>query len=171
MRFHGIKTELIGAQARLLGKTLITQGTGPTTFESAFTDLLRQLTELGLSDLVFGNIHLADVRAWYEERTVAHGFRHHEPLGGVARAALLEEFIMLDDHQRLSWAMAAALEWPGREFTPHRRACRRPASTASSGEYHSFSLAGPLFSEAVPVRAAGRFESEGHLILDLDEDS
>jgi diphthine-ammonia ligase len=177
VRFHGIKTDLIGAQARLLGKTLITQGTGPTTFESAFTDLLRQLGELGLRDLVFGNIHLADVRAWYEERTVAHGFRHHEPLWGDDPAALVEEFIARGHRSMITsvyLAHGGRPEWLGREFTPQFLDELKAAGIdvcGERGEYHSFSVAGPLFSDAVPVRAAGQFESEGHLILDLDEDS
>jgi uncharacterized protein (TIGR00290 family) len=174
VRFHGIKTDLIGAQASLLGKALVLQGATPTGFDSAFADLLRQLRELGLRDLVFGNIHLADVRAWYEERTVAHGFRHHEPLWGGEPAALVAEFIARGHRSMITSVYlghGGQPEWLGREFTPQFLDELQAAgidACGERGEYHSFSLAGPLFSDAVPVRAAGQFESEGHLILDLD---
>ena len=91
--FHGIKKELIDAQAVALGKILVQRATAAADFEATFLCLLEQLREQGLRDIVFGNIHLADVRAWYEERTTNLEFRHHEPLWGDAPAALVREFI------------------------------------------------------------------------------
>jgi diphthamide synthase (EF-2-diphthine--ammonia ligase) len=35
----------------------------------------------GVRGVVFGDIHLADVRAWYEERVKAAGLEHVEPAG------------------------------------------------------------------------------------------
>src|SRR5689334_20105664 len=69
VRFHGVRAEMIEIQARALGLNLIQSHTHPRAFEPVFLDALEDLKKLGVQGLVFGNIHLADVRAWYEERT------------------------------------------------------------------------------------------------------
>ena len=43
--------------------------------------------------MVFGDIHLADVRAWYEDRVTAAGLKHIEPIWGEPPAKLVREFV------------------------------------------------------------------------------
>src|SRR5690242_10726779 len=82
VRFHGVRRELIALQAQTLGLELVQQPTYPDTFEQAFGSALEKLKQLGIQGILFGNIHLADIRAWYEQRTRAQGFTHIEPLWG-----------------------------------------------------------------------------------------
>src|SRR5262249_34328503 len=93
VRFHGVRHELIARQADALGLELISAHTTPDAFEPVFLRTLAMLKEKKLDGLVFGNIHLADVRAWSEERVLAAGLDHVEPLWGDTPIELLHEVV------------------------------------------------------------------------------
>jgi diphthamide synthase (EF-2-diphthine--ammonia ligase) len=77
-RFHGIPITLIQADA--LGIPLLRYPMRPETFAAIFLQSLIDLRECGITGIIFGNIHLQDIRALYEERSVAAGLTHLEPL-------------------------------------------------------------------------------------------
>ena len=54
---------------------------------------LDDLKNLGVSGVIFGNIHLADVREWYEGRVRDAGLEHVEPLWGDDPPHLLREVV------------------------------------------------------------------------------
>ena len=64
VRFHATRTELIAAQADAIGVPLLQRGTTWPGFEAAFRETLDTLAREGIEGIVFGDIHLADVRAW-----------------------------------------------------------------------------------------------------------
>ena len=173
VRFHGVRKELIEAQARALGKTLLQRFTHPESFEQAFQAAMAELEEAGIDSIAFGNIHLADIRAWYEERVTANGFRHVEPLWGDAPAKLVREFVQRGHRSRIVsvYLTCGRREWLGREFTTEliEELERTPNVDVCGerGEYHSFAFGGPLFRWNLPIRNVGQFEVEQHLILDL----
>ena len=173
VRFHGVRKELIRAQADALGKTLLQLETHPGDFATAFAAALQEARALGIEAIAFGNIHLADVRAWYEERTTAAGLRHVEPIWGEPPGALVREFVA---RGHLSKIVSVYLdaggkpEWLGRDITTEFIEAVESAgldAAGECGEYHSFAYAGPLFRDALRIRAAGEFERERHRILDL----
>ena len=45
--------------------------------------------------MILGNIHLADVRAWYQERITGVDLAHVEPLWGEPPARLVREVVDL----------------------------------------------------------------------------
>ena len=51
------------------------------------------MAALGCTGIVVGNIHLADVRAWYEQRVTAAGLEHVEPLWGEPAMELVYEVV------------------------------------------------------------------------------
>jgi len=93
VRFHGIRAPLIAAQAQSIGIPLIQDSTHPDDYEVVFLRILNRLHQEGIEAINFGNIHLADIRAWYEERVTARGFRHVEPLWKVPGVDLVQNFI------------------------------------------------------------------------------
>jgi uncharacterized protein (TIGR00290 family) len=173
VRFHGVRKELIRAQANALDKRLLQFETHPDSFEQAFARALGQARLLGVGAIAFGNIHLADVRAWYEERTTAAGFRHVEPIWGEPPGKLVREFVERGHRSRIVSVYLEAggkPEWLGRDITTDfieevERAGADPAGEC--GEYHSFAYGGPLFRDELRIRADERFERERHLILDV----
>lgn len=177
VRFHGVRKELIAAQAEALGLELLQDCTHPRNFEEVFQSLLVTLKAGGFGGIVFGNIHLEDIRAWYEERTRALGFEHVEPLWGCTPASLLREFI---ERGHLARIVSVNLtcgrrEWLGRDFseafagelerTPGVDVC------GERGEYHSFAYGGPMFRRALALEdqpPPETLEIENHLILDIE---
>lgn len=73
VRFHATRASLVADQAAAAGLPLRQHAVAWQDFERAFRDVLTQLRSEGFAGLVLGNIHLADVRGWYEERVRAAG--------------------------------------------------------------------------------------------------
>jgi uncharacterized protein (TIGR00290 family) len=172
VRFHATGVEMLEAQASLLGIDLIKV---PTTWSEMDQNLRERLTSLrtdGFAGVLFGNIHLVDVRAWYEERVVAAGLEHLEPIWGEAPDALLEEFVDRGGRAVVTCVDRTRLDasWLGRivdeEF------CADIGATGcdpcgENGEYHSFVVAGPVFAAPVAWTPGVSFEEGPFLQLDI----
>lgn len=173
VRFHGVRRELIARQARALGLDLVQESSGPDDFEAAFHRVLDRLREEGIRGVVFGNIHLEEIREWYESRTRARGFEHLEPLWGEDPLRLVKRFLTLGYR---ALVVSVNLEegdpaWLGQELTPglvNRMVAPGGVDPCGErGEYHTFAFDGPRFREPVPFRRGEEVEMEGHRVLDL----
>jgi uncharacterized protein (TIGR00290 family) len=173
VRFHGVRAELIARQAQALGLELVQPFTTPSGFETAFLNGLDDLRARGVHGIVFGNIHLADVRAWYEERTSARGLEHVEPLWGEKPAALVEEVLGRGYRTRMVSVDLARgrRDWLGRELDARLAGeiAAQPGvdPAGEQGEFHTFVFDGPLFRHAVHHQPGEEHEEEGHVQLDL----
>lgn len=175
IRFHGVRRELIQRQAERLGLVLVQLAVGESNFEAVFLRGLNALRARGVAGIAFGNIHLADVRAWYEERTTAHGLAHLEPLWGGQPADLVAEFVARKYRALLTSVdlQRAPREWLGRTLdTPLANEIQRSAGVdpaGESGEFHSFVYDGPLFRAPIHVVSGEVHEGENHVLIDLNE--
>lgn len=172
-RFHVTRSDLIRAQAGAIGIELRQLGTPWERYEATFRDMLAELKREGFAGVVFGDIHLADVRAWYEERVRAAGLAHVEPIWGEAPAALVAEFVASGSRAVITCCELPKLDetWLGRiideRFVDDIRGL--PIDPAGeNGEYHSFTFAGPLFCSPVPWRAGARRHDGAFVQLDLE---
>src|SRR5919204_4156239 len=68
VRFHATRRELIQAQAEAIGVECRQYGVPWEQYEATFREMLGALRDEGFAGVAFGDIHLADVRAWFEER-------------------------------------------------------------------------------------------------------
>lgn len=173
VRFHGVRAEMIARQADALGIELVQPATEPARFEQSFLTGMDTLRERGVDAIIFGNIHLEDVRGWYEARTTARGLEHVEPLWGEEPRAVVAELLERGYRTRLTCVdlQHADRRWLGRELdralaaeiaaTPHVDAA------GESGEYHTFVFAGPLFSAPVDHVLGAVREESGHALIDL----
>ena len=167
VRFHATPVDAIGLQAKAAGVPLMSVATDWETFDASLREAFAALVDQGCRGIVFGDIHLADVRAWYEERTHAAGLKHVEPLWGEPPAALLKEFVAIGGRAVLTCVETAKLDasWLGRVID--EQFVRDISATdvdpcGENGEYHSFAYSGPFFASAVSWRAGeqrddGRF--------------
>lgn len=175
--YHGVRGELLAAQAEALGLELVQEAAGPDGFEEALVHGLDRLAEAGVEGVVFGNIHLEDIRAWYEERVTGRGLDHVEPLWQGDPARLAREFVHLGYRGRV---ISVHLEdgdpgWLGRDVDAEllEAIASRPEvdPCGERGEFHSFVWDGPLFHRPVSVRDGETMEMEGHRLLDLVPDA
>lgn len=173
VRFHGIRKELIEAQADALGLELVQEPSGPDEFEEGFGRVLERLEEAGLHGVVFGNIHLRDVREWYEQRTRGKGLDHVEPLWGRQPLYLARGFLSLG-YRALVVSVNLELgdpTWLGQELGPalvdQIVAEGEVDPCGERGEYHTFAFDGPLFGGPVGFRRGEESEIERHRFLDL----
>jgi len=173
VRFHGVRHELIARQAEALGLELVSAHTTPDAFEPVFLRTLQALKQRGCDGVVFGNIHLADVRAWYEERVLAAGLDHVEPLWGDTPIELIHEVV-----ERGYRALLVAVDlkqnaapFLGRELdadllteigiTEDLDAC------GERGEFHTYVFDGPTFKKPIPFTKGPTVEIDGHRFVDL----
>lgn len=172
VRFHGVPITLIQEQAHALGIPLLAYPTVPETFEAVFFQALRDLRQQGMTTLLFGNIHLTDVRAWYEERTQAAGLLHREPLWGEPPGKLVREFLVRGYAAVLTCIEEAHADpnWLGSPLTEELIQAFEQAGIdpcGERGEYHTFVHAGPLFSSPLAFRLGGRISLSGFQLIDL----
>ena len=170
--FHGTRKDLVDAQAHALNLELVQAHTGPEDYEAVLVRVLEDLKGRGVGGVVFGNIHLADVREWYDERIVAAGLRHSEPLWGQRPGELVRDFIA---HGYRATIVSVDLEkglreWLGAELTFELvRSIEEAGSDpcGEHGEYHTFVWDGPEFRRPLKIQTGEVVEMKGHALIDL----
>ena len=140
--------------------------------DQALREELDRLRGRGFTGVVFGDIHLGDVRAWYEERVTGAGLSHVEPLWGDSSSELLSEYVHSGGRAVVTCVELKALDesWLGRIIDD--KFATDVASTAidacgENGEYHSFAFDGPVFSRPVSWFAGERRSDGSFAQLDL----
>ncbi len=175
VRFHATRRELIRAQADAAAIELRQYGVAWEDYERTFLEMLASLAREGFTGVVFGDIHLSDVRAWYEDRVRAAGLAHVEPLWQESPHALLAEFVASGSRAVITCVERPKLgdAWLGRvidERFAHDIAAEGVDAAGENGEYHSFVYASPLFREPIRWRR-GPKRSDGDFVqLDLELD-
>ncbi|HLZ21238.1 MAG TPA: hypothetical protein VKQ30_03855, partial [Ktedonobacterales bacterium] len=165
VRFHAVPVSVMRAQAEALALPLNVYPTTPTTFEEVFLSALTQARSEGITGVIFGNIHLADVRAWYEDRVRSAGLEHVEPLWGEPPERLVREVVARGYTAVLTCIEEAKTEadWLGQPLSEDLIAAfeRRGIDPCGEyGEYHTLVTNGPLFRMPLAVRF-GDAHSEG----------
>lgn len=174
VRFHATRAAMIARQADAIGLPLRQRAASWEDFDAAFTEELAALRSDGFGGLVLGDIHLADVRAWYEERVRSAGLEHVEPLWGDPPAALLEEYVRGGGRAVVTCCELARLDesWLGRLIDERFVADIAAVDVdpcGENGEYHSYAFAGPGFDRPVGWVPAARRSEAGFIQLDLVE--
>jgi uncharacterized protein (TIGR00290 family) len=172
VRFHATPVGAIELQAKAAGVSLLSVATDWETFDASLRATFATLVRRGCTGIVFGDIHLVDVRGWYEVRTHAAGLEHVEPLWGEAPAHLLAEFVAIGGRAVLTCVETAKLDasWLGRVIDEQ---FVRDISTTGvdpcgeNGEYHSYAYSGPFFASAVRWRAGERRDDGRFAQLDV----
>lgn len=170
--FHGTRVELVRAYCEALELEPVLVPSFPDRYEDAFAEALERLDGRGVEGVVFGNIHLADVRAWYEERTTAAGFVHEEPLWDGRPSELVRDFIAQGYR---AVVVSVDLErgdpdWVGRELTlplVEEIEARGADPCGERGEYHTFVFDGPDFHRPLRIEQGETVEMHGHRLVDL----
>ena len=158
---QGIRREVLHAQVRAIGLALIEVRIPPqcdnATYEAAFADGLTQARNRwpGLDTIAFGDLLLADVRAWRETMCDTLGWRIETPLFGRDTAQLARQMqngglrarVCCVDTQQLDARFA------GRAFDADFIAELPDGCDpcGENGEFHTLVYDGPMFRTPLDV--------------------
>jgi len=169
---HGTRSSLVEAQARALGLEPVLVAVGSAGFEPAFRRVLGDLGRRGAGGVVMGNIHLDDVRQWYDERIEDAELEHVEPLWHERPSELAREVVGLGYRATV---VSVDLEqgdpsWLGRELDLDLIDAIENFGADPSGErgeYHTFVWDGPGFRQPIAFCTGDAVTTGGHRQLDL----
>src|SRR5579875_430882 len=159
---HGIRRDVLQAQAKSLGlpliECIIDWPSSNEAYEAAMARALRDASGCwpGLHHCAFGDLCLADVRAYREAQLTREGWTGVFPLWGSDTGALSRDFIARGHRAVLTCVDTIQLDarFSGREYDPalldELPACVDPCG--ERGEFHTLTYAGPLFAEPLPLR-------------------
>lgn len=158
---HGVRRTLLEAQARSIGLPLFEVSLRAASSNEAYEAAFRQaVDDFGVvhpdvKHMAFGDLFLADVRAYRERVMASLGMTPVFPIWGRDTAQLAQEFIASGYGAHLVCVDTQQLgaEFAGREFDD---ALLRdlPASVdpcGENGEFHTFVSRGPIFQEPIDV--------------------
>ena len=180
---HGVRRSVLEAQSDALGhpviEATISMAAGNPQYEAALGAALGEAAERwpGIQHIAFGDLFLADVRAYRETLLAALGWRCLFPLWGEDTAALARDFVRSGHRALLTCVDSTQLapEFAGREFDAALLA-ELPATVdpcGERGEFHTCVYAGPLLGRTLPVARGERVLREGRFeycdVLMLEE--
>jgi len=174
-RSHGLRPEVIDAQAHRLGLRRVTGRCTWGTYDTAFAGAVEQLAEDGVTHIVFGDILFEEHRRWAERMCEPFGLTAIEPLWGASTDALFDEWIASGAEALIVTARAEFLDesWLGRPLAaamiPEFRRLGVDAC-GERGEYHTVVTNSPLFREPLVLRSAARVQRSGCWALDFIPD-
>lgn len=172
---HAVRRTLLARQAAALGLPLtVVELPTPCTnelYEERFGAALARAVADGITHVVFGDLFLADVRAYRERQLAAHGLTPVFPLWLRDTRELAAEMIGSGLRARLTCVDPRVLDrsFAGRAFDENLLA-DLPASVdpcGERGEFHTFVTHSPAFSAPIEVATGEVVEREGFVFADL----
>ena len=174
---HGVRRALLHAQAAALGvpvaEAVLPPSPDNAVYEAVFAEALAGLrdTHAGLSRVAFGDIFLADLRAWREAQVARLGMTARFPLWGVSTEWLARDLIARGFRPVVTTVDLARLpdSFSGREFDAALLADLPPGidPCGENGEFHTFVSDGPGFRRAVMFGYGATVVREGVAYTDL----
>jgi len=175
--FHGVKAELVQAQARSMGIPLIQKRVGDDDYREVFVSSLEELKARGVCSMVFGDIDVQQNREWCEGVCKEVGLRPLFPLWGADQRELLSEFlaagfkavtVCVDAAFFSEMELAKTLDdaWLSR-LDEGRKAGTGSTHCGENGEYHTFVYDGPLFQHPINFRPGEHVFKTNHWLVDL----
>lgn len=171
-RSHGLRPEVLAAQADRLGLRGVTGRCTWQTYDAAFAEALQQVKADAVTHVIFGDIMFDEHRRWAERMCDAAGLTAVEPLFGLSTVTLFEEWTASGADAMIVTARAELLDetWLGRFL-------RRDMLDAFTrlgvdpcgerGEYHTVVTNSPLFSRPVILEPGATVQRSGCWALDL----
>jgi uncharacterized protein (TIGR00290 family) len=172
---HGVRTELVRAQAAAAGLPLVEVGIPAACVNAVYEERMAAVLASPPLDaaatMAFADLYLEDIRAYREERLGSIGRAATFPLWGRDTAALAERFVAAGFEATLVCVDPRALDssFAGRRFDAALLA-DLPAGVdpcGENGEFHTFVHAGPIFAAPIAVEFGATVERDGFVFTDL----
>lgn len=172
---HAVRRTLLEAQADAAGLPLhvvsIPWPCPNEAYEAAMARAMDEARRDGVTAVAFGDLFLADIRRYREERLRGTGLEPLFPLWGRPTRDLALEMIATGLRATLTCVDPRALprEFAGRGFDeglladlPHG-----VDPCGENGEFHTFAWDGPMFRRPVPVSCGEIVARDGFVFADL----
>lgn len=172
---HGVRRELIEEQARSIGIPLwlapLPWPCPNGRYEEVMAEACRRAVNSGITLVVFGDLFLADIRAYRERMLSGTGLEPIFPLWDVPTGALAVEMLAGGLRARVACIDRKVLDtsFAGREFDAKFLADLPPGADpcGENGEFHTFVFDGPMFSRPVAVEPVSLHEDGDFTFADL----
>jgi len=172
---HAVRESLLEAQAAAAGLPLVVvpipSPCPNEEYERAMAAAMDRAQSEGVTQMIFGDLFLEDVRRYREKQLAKCGITPVFPLWGIPTRRLagemmaggLRSFLTCVDPRQLDKSFA------GREWNAALLADLPPAADpcGENGEFHTFACAGPMFREPIAVRRGEIVERDGFVFADL----
>jgi len=176
---HGVRRELADEQSRAARVPLrwveLPYPCPNARYEAIMGNVARQAVSEGITHVAFGDLFLAEIRAYRERILAGSGLTPVFPLWQADTARLAKEMtasglravLVCVDPKQLPAAYA------GRIFDERLLAELPPGvdPCGENGEFHTFCFTGPMFERPIPVRSGGSVERDGFVFSDLVYDA
>ncbi|MBZ5505831.1 MAG: adenine nucleotide alpha hydrolase [Acidobacteriia bacterium] len=172
---HSTRRALVEMQAQAAGLRLITAPLpwpcSNADYELAMKQVCDQAVAQGISAVAFGDLFLADVRAYRERQLNGTGLEPlfpvwqrptHELAREMVRSGLRAKLVCVDPKQ-------LSPSFVGRDFD-QSFLDELPAGVdpcGENGEFHSFVYAGPMFSRELAIATGEKVERDGFWFCDV----
>ncbi len=172
-RSHGLRPEVVAAQADALGMPLVIGRGSWETYERGYQAALADARRFDISHVVFGDI-AGDTNREFPERVCAvAGLSAVEPLWGEPTPDLYREFIATGADARLVTVRDRFFDadWLGRPLTLDllpEFADRGVDACGEYGEYHTVVVNGPLFARPLDVVFGQRVQRADCWAVDVE---
>lgn len=172
---HGVREELLRAQLDAAGlRSIIVRIPFPCpndVYEREMAAVLAQAKADGVTHVIFGDLYLADIRAYREAKLADTGMTAVFPLWQRPTGELAQEMIDAGLEAHLATVDLAKLpsSFAGRRFD-HALLSALPAGTdpcGENGEFHSFVNAGPMFAQPIRIAVGETVQRDGFAYADL----
>lgn len=172
---HGVRQNVLDAQLAAAGlPPLVVPIPNPCpndAYEERMTRAMADAKRSGITHIIFGDLFLADIRAYREQKLAGTGITPVFPLWSRPTSALAREMIASGLEARLVSIDRAKLDrsFAGRNFD-ERLLEDLPAGIdrcGENGEFHTFVLAAPMFSQRIEVVCGDIVERDGFAYCDL----
>jgi uncharacterized protein (TIGR00290 family) len=172
---HGVREELLRAQLEAAGlPSIVVRIPFPCTndiYEREMAAALAQAKADGVTHVIFGDLFLADLRAYREAKLAQIGMTGVFPLWLRPTGMLAQEMIDAGVEAHLATVDLAKLSstFAGRRFDNTLLEALPDGidPCGENGEFHSFVSAGPMFARRIPVAVGETVEREGFAYADL----
>ncbi len=172
---HGVRRELIRAQAGVIGRPLVEVDIPATCPNEVYEE--RMARALGappldkVSTIAFADLFLADIRSYREKRLACDSRDGLFPIWGRDTGDLAEEFIDAGFEATLVCVDPAQLDpsFVGRPFDEALLA-DLPSGVdpcGENGEFHTFVHAGPIFEQPIEIELGETVMRDGFAFQDL----
>ncbi len=172
---HAVRSDLLRAQAAAAGLPLwevpIPWRCSNDDYETAMGTAMARAREEGITVAAFGDLFLADIRRYREDKLAGSGIEPVFPLWGIPTEKLARQMIDGGLRARLTCVdpRQLAASFAGRDYDA-AFLDEIPASVdpcGERGEFHTFAYDGPMFRGPIALRNGDVVERDGFVFADL----